>query len=39
MKVPVTAIGEIIAGEPGIIELFDASGKCVKINKTGWQHF
>ncbi len=36
---PVTIIGEITAGEPGKIELFDANGKTVKTSKTGWQHF
>jgi thiamine-monophosphate kinase len=36
---PVTAIGEITAGEPGKIELKDARGQSVKINKAGWQHF
>ena len=39
MKCPVTVIGEIIAGEPGKIKLFDARGKTIKVNKTGWQHF
>lgn len=39
IKCAVTAIGEITAGEPGKIELLDASGKVVKITKTGWQHF
>jgi thiamine-monophosphate kinase len=36
---PVTAIGEITAGTPGNIELRDARGKAVKIEKSGWQHF
>ena len=39
IKCPVTAIGEIIAGEPGKIEIFDAGGKVVKLSRTGWQHF
>lgn len=39
IKCPVTAIGEITAGEPGKIELIDAQGKTVKTGKTGWQHF
>ncbi len=39
IKCPVTTIGEIMAGEPGKIELRDARGKVVKITKTGWQHF
>jgi thiamine-monophosphate kinase len=38
-KVPVHIIGEIIAGEPGKIEIFDASGKPMDIKKTGWTHF
>ena len=36
---PVTAIGEIMAGEPGKINLLDARGKPVKISSTGWRHF
>ncbi len=36
---PVTAIGKITAGEPGKIDLFDAGGRAVKINRTGWRHF
>jgi thiamine-monophosphate kinase len=39
IKCPVTTIGEITAGAPGKIELFDASGKVIIITKTGWQHF
>jgi thiamine-monophosphate kinase len=39
IKRPVTAIGEITAGEPGKIALHDAHGKAVKITRTGWQHF
>jgi thiamine-monophosphate kinase len=39
MQYPVTAIGEIMAGEPGKISLLDARGKPVKINSTGWRHF
>jgi thiamine-monophosphate kinase len=39
LKCPVTVIGEITAGEPCKIELVDASGKAVRITKTGWQHF
>jgi thiamine-monophosphate kinase len=38
-KLPVTAIGEITAGTPGNIELHDALGKSIKIEKSGWQHF
>jgi thiamine-monophosphate kinase len=36
---PVTVIGEITGGEPGKINLFDAKGNPVKIEKTGWTHF
>jgi thiamine-monophosphate kinase len=39
MQCPVTTIGEIIAGEPGKINLLDARGKPVKTSRTGWQHF
>jgi len=40
MDYPVTAIGEITAGEPGKISLLDADGRPVKIDKTtGWEHF
>ncbi len=40
MEYPVTAIGEITAGEPGQISLLDADGHPVKIDKTtGWEHF
>jgi len=39
MRCPVTAIGEIISGEPGKIDLLDARGKPVKANRTGWRHF
>jgi len=36
---PLTAIGEITAGEAGKIDLFNAGGKPVKIKKSGWSHF
>jgi thiamine-monophosphate kinase len=36
---PVTAIGEITAGEPCKIDLRDAAGNPVKIDRTGWSHF
>ncbi len=39
LKCPVSAVGEITAGEPGKIELIDAQGKIVKTGKTGWRHF
>jgi thiamine-monophosphate kinase len=38
-KCPVTIIGEITKGKPGRIDLYDAKGKPVKINQTGWTHF
>ncbi len=38
-KCPVTVIGEITKGKPGEINLVNASGKPVKIKKTGWTHF
>jgi thiamine-monophosphate kinase len=38
-KIPFHVIGEITAGEPGKIELRDASGKPVETKKTGWTHF
>ena len=39
LQCPVTVIGEITGGEPGKINLVDAGGKSVKIEKTGWTHF
>jgi len=39
IKCPVTVIGDIIKGEPGKIELYDAGGKPVKAFRTGWTHF
>lgn len=39
MEYPVTAIGEIMSGEPGGISLLDADGNPVEITKTGWEHF
>ncbi len=36
---PVTIIGEITAGEPGEVSLFDTDGNPVKIRETGWEHF
>jgi len=36
---PVTVIGEITGGEPGEIDLLDAEGNPVKMNKSGWTHF
>jgi thiamine-monophosphate kinase len=39
LRCPVTTIGEITAGEPGKIDVFDAHGNPVKISQTGWEHF
>jgi len=39
MSCPVTIIGEITEGEPGKIDLIDAGGNTVEINRTGWEHF
>ena len=39
MEYPVTAIGEITAGEPGKISVVDADGNPAEINKAGWEHF
>jgi thiamine-monophosphate kinase len=39
IKCPVTAIGEITKDKPGKIELYDANGNQVKIDRTGWTHF
>ncbi len=39
IKIPVNIIGEITGGEPGKIDLTDAAGKLVKLEKTGWTHF
>jgi thiamine-monophosphate kinase len=39
IKCPVTVIGNIVTGAPGSIEILDSSGRTVKIDKTGWQHF
>jgi thiamine-monophosphate kinase len=36
---PVTAIGEIIAENPGQVLLMDAKGQCSPSLKTGWDHF
>ena len=39
IRCPVTSIGKITEGEPGKINLFDAAGNPVRVNKTGWIHF
>lgn len=38
-KCPVTVIGEITRDKPGKIELYNANGNPVKIDRTGWTHF
>jgi thiamine-monophosphate kinase len=39
LSVPVTVIGEITDGEPGRIDVVDAAGNSVKIDRPGWEHF
>ncbi len=36
---PVNVIGEITAGQPGEISLFDNKGNPVSVRETGWEHF
>jgi thiamine-monophosphate kinase len=36
---PVTVIGEITAGRPGEINLFDSNGNPVNLFEAGWEHF
>ncbi len=36
---PVTIIGEITAGQPGIVRVLDPGGHTYKPKKTGWDHF
>jgi len=36
---PVTVIGEITAGRPGEVNLFDANGSPVNLPEAGWEHF
>jgi len=35
---PITVIGDIIAGDKGVI-LVDSRGKPVKLARGGWEHF
>ncbi len=35
----ITVIGEITAGQPGEISLFDQKGNPVIVRETGWEHF
>jgi thiamine-monophosphate kinase len=39
MTCPVTGIGKITAAPPGEIDLRDAEGRTVSIDRTGWTHF
>jgi thiamine-monophosphate kinase len=36
---PVTIIGEITAGNPGEVSLFDTDGNLVNLHEAGWEHF
>jgi thiamine-monophosphate kinase len=36
---PVTIIGEITAGKPGEVSLFDTNNNPVNIHEAGWEHF
>ena len=36
---PVTIIGEITAGRPGEVSLFDTNNNPVNIPEAGWEHF
>jgi thiamine-monophosphate kinase len=36
---PITIIGEIVAGPPGDITLVDRDGKSHKPHQAGWEHF
>ncbi len=36
---PVTIIGEITAGSPGQVSLFDTDGSPVNLREAGWEHF
>lgn len=36
---PVTVIGEINAGDPGVINIIDEKGDKITIEKAGWKHF
>ncbi len=36
---PVTVIGDIVDGEPGVVRVFDDHGNEVRLEKGGWDHF
>lgn len=36
---PITTIGEITAGRPGEVSLFDTNNNPVNIHEAGWEHF
>jgi thiamine-monophosphate kinase len=38
-SIPVTTIGEIIAGQPGIVQVMDSCGHLYKPARVGWDHF
>jgi thiamine-monophosphate kinase len=38
-SLPITVIGEIVAGQPGDISLVDRDGKPHQPHQTGWEHF
>jgi thiamine-monophosphate kinase len=39
MPCPVTVIGEITGDRPGQVEIVDADGKIIPLEKSGWEHF
>ncbi|MDO8530663.1 MAG: AIR synthase-related protein, partial [Dehalococcoidia bacterium] len=39
LSCPVTVIGEVVAGVPGMVTLLDAGGNVVAIDRPGWDHF
>ena len=36
---PVTIIGEITAGKPHEVSLFDTNGNPFNLRRAGWEHF
>lgn len=39
MTTPVTVIGEMVEGQPGVVELVDENGLPIEAPKSGWEHF
>jgi thiamine-monophosphate kinase len=37
--IPITIIGDVVAGHPGELVIVDADGKPVKLGRLGWDHF